>query len=137
MNETDLFTMARTIWGEARSESQKGKIAVGWVIRNRFYSGKWYGGGTITQVCRRPSQFSCWNENDPNRAKIEALTLDDPWFLECVYVAAGVFCGQMTDPTDGASHYFAPASVARKPAWADGKEPVARIGNHLFFRDIN
>jgi N-acetylmuramoyl-L-alanine amidase len=58
-------TMGRTIWGEARGESRSGKIAIGWVIRNRAEidllndgAPDWWGEGIIG-VCKRPGQFSC------------------------------------------------------------------------------
>ena len=31
----DMETFARTIWGEARGESEEGQAAVAWVMRNR------------------------------------------------------------------------------------------------------
>ena len=137
MDLNDLLTMAKTIYGEARGEPLEGRIAVGWVIRNRLESNKWFGADTLADVCMRQSQFSCWNFGDPNYEKLESVTLDDPWYLECVYIAAGIMCGQMADPTVGATHYYAPGAVSRKPAWADGKEPCARFGGHLFFKDID
>ena len=136
MDSNDLFTMAKTIWAESRGEPFEGKVAVAWVIRNRFEAGQWFSGDTLAATCLKPAQFSCWLPSDPNRAKLEVLTLDDPWYLECVYVAAGVLCGKLDDPTGGSCHYYAPDTVRRKPAWADGKEPSARIAGHLFFTGI-
>ena len=68
----NLEYMARTIWGEARGEDEQGKIAVGHVIKNRRDKQTWMG-KTIKDVCLKKWQFSCWNENDPNREKILAL----------------------------------------------------------------
>ena len=136
MDSNDLFTMAKTLYGECRGEPFEGKIAVAWVIRNRYFAGKWFSGANIAETCLKPAQFSCWLPSDPNRAKLEVLTLDDPWYLECVYVAAGVLCGKLPSNVGTSTHYYAPASVARKPAWADGKEPNYRIDAHLFFEGI-
>ena len=137
MDSNDLFTMAKTIFGEARGEPFEGKVAVGWVIRNRYFAGKWFSGENIAETCLKPAQFSCWNPSDLNRANLDFLTLDDPWYMECVHVAAGVLCGGLENPIGLATHYFAPESVARWPKWAEGKEPSHRIGGHLFFSEIS
>ena len=39
------------------------------------------------------------------------------------------------DDTQGATHYYAPARVA-KPRWAAGLTPCARIGGHDFFKGV-
>ena len=84
----DLDTLARTLYGECRSESREGKIAVAHVIKNRADNPKWWcrksGDGipddTIEAVCRHPWQFSCWNLDDPNRPKLLAATPADKKF---------------------------------------------------------
>ena len=63
MDASDLFTLARTVYGEARGESDQGRAAVAHVVLNRFRSDKWFSAGTIEAVCRKPSQFSCWNND--------------------------------------------------------------------------
>lgn len=138
MTPADLDIVARTIWGEARGESLEGKIAVGWIIRNRADNPKWWSRNpddipddTPAAVCRDPAQFSCWLESDPNRAKLLAVTVTDAAFRECLMVTAGVLSGNMADPTGGANHYHA-MSVA--PRWAVGRQPDARVGNHLFYK---
>lgn len=35
MTEKEKFVVAQTVWGEARGESEKGRIAVAWVIKTR------------------------------------------------------------------------------------------------------
>lgn len=130
---SDMLVAARTIYGEARGESDQGKIAVAWVIRNRHESGKWFGEGTVGDVCRKREQFSCWNPDDPNRARIEALTPDDPMLQTCLWAALSVFCDKTADPTCGATHYQVTGTDA---AWANGKVPVCTIGHHQFFRGI-
>ena len=67
-SEKDRDILARTLWGEARGEGFDGQIAVAWTIRNRVFDGKaksWWGEG-YAEVCLKPWQFSCWNQNDPN-----------------------------------------------------------------------
>lgn len=125
----DLDTMARTVFGEARGESDAGKIAVAHVILNRAkVPGKTWWGDTIAEVCHKPWQFSCWNPGDPNREAVEAVTLDDPVFRACVRACLAALDG--ADPTGGATHYHVRGLSAK---WARGKTPCATIGNHLFY----
>jgi N-acetylmuramoyl-L-alanine amidase len=134
----DVLTMAKTLWGEARSEGYQGMLAVAWVIKNRASRPSWWG-DTITEVCLKPSQFSCWNSDDPNRRLLDNLTIDDDQYLIAVGIAHLVVAGVLSDPTNGATHYF----TKRKPVWAKVWPPawstempqVAEIGRHVFFRD--
>ncbi len=130
----DIIVVAKTVYGEARGELPLGRLAVAWVIRNRWESGKWFGRGTVTDVCLRSFQFSAWNENDPNRAKLEALSPDHPVYQLCLYAALGAMRGLEEDPTGGATHYFATRTT--RPAWAKGKHGRI-IGGHSFFTDID
>lgn len=130
MNDKDLEILAKTIFGEARGESEEGQIAIACCILNRFASKRWYAGKTIADTCQKPWQFSCWNENDPNRAKLEKLTY--PSYSKYFKV---IEKAQEHDITNGATHYYAPALISR-PVWAKGKSPCAEIGSHLFFKDI-
>lgn len=136
---SDIDTLARTIWGEARGEGVAGMEAVAAVIMNRVNAdlgndGKpdWWGEG-VEGVCRKPWQFSCWLLDDPNLDKLLSVTSKDPWFAHAIEIAKRAIKGELEDPTNGASHYCT-AAVADKTAWAKGKTPVARIGAHLFFR---
>ena len=131
----DLEIMARTVFGEARGEERLGKIAVAWVIVNRWKSGRWFAGDTLSATCLMPWQFSCWNPNDPMRPKIEAVTLDKPSFRACTNVSLMVIADEYPDPTSGATHYY--ASHIGTPVWAVGKTVDKTIGRHLFFRNID
>ena len=87
----------------------------------------------LEMICKKKWQFSCWNENDPNREKILALSLDD--LQDQIEIAAGVISGQYIDSTEGSTHYYA-NSMPKPPKWAVGKEPVMVMGNHYFFNNI-
>ena len=65
----DLWTLAQTMWGEARGEGTDGLGAVALVIRNRSQDRRWER-LSIAGICRQPWQFSVWNVGDPNRAKL-------------------------------------------------------------------
>jgi N-acetylmuramoyl-L-alanine amidase len=139
---TDIGTLARTLYGEARGEGFDGRVAVAWVVVNRVRTGRY--GATVRDVCRKPRQFSCWNLDDPNLQRIERVTPEDSIFAECLGIAALVYAAfrgrggalppVLKDPTLGSTHYC----VSRlKPYWAQGKSPVCTIGNHKFFNDID
>lgn len=130
--------LARTIFGEARGEPVRGKEAVAAVIMNRVRraraaGGTYWWGATVEDVCRRPWQFSCWNDADPNRAKIESVPTDNRVFQSCQRIARRALAGTLADPTDGATHYHAKMV---NPPWARGRAPSAEIGQHLFYSDI-
>jgi len=133
VDSKDLDVLARTLWGEARSESDLGKAAVAWVVRNRTQKSPKYGwSASIQKVCQQPFQFSCWNKNDPNRNKLLAVAESDAQFKLCLEIADQVLRGAIPDPTGGADHYF--ANYINTPRWARGKSVVAEIGVHQFYK---
>ncbi|HYG89543.1 MAG TPA: cell wall hydrolase [Azospirillum sp.] len=132
--EEAVDTLARTLWGEARGEPVRGIEAVAAVVINRVRraerrGGFWWG-DSVVAVCRKPYQFSCWNADDPNRAKLRAVTAADPVFATCLRVARRAVAGLLADPTGGATHYHA---IGLHPDWAVGHGPCAEIGRHLFY----
>lgn len=130
-------TLARTLWGEARGEPVRGIEAVAAVVVNRVAlsrarGGFWWG-GDIVAVCRKPFQFSCWNDGDPNRPKLLAVTEADPVFSTCLRVARRAIAGTLPDSTGGATHYH---HRRVDPVWARGHAPSAEIGAHLFYNSV-
>lgn len=134
--DRDLDVLARTILGEARGESYDGKVAVGRTVVNRWRSKRWFAGRTIAATAQKRFQYSCWNRNDPNRAKILAARTDTALFQECLKAARDAMDGGGPAWLDAVTHYYAPRMVA-PPKWAADKKPAGRIGGHLFFRDID
>ena len=128
----DISVRAGTLWGEARNQGDEGMIAVGNVIMNRVKAKSWYG-DHIKGVCLKAWQFSCWNENDPNREKILALDWSDNAFCKAVTLSYYFTKNKMDDNTNGATHYH---TKTISPNWAEGKTPCAEIGDHLFYNDI-
>jgi len=130
---TDAFSLgvaARTVWMEARGEGEAGQRAVAHVLTNQLASGRW--GKSLASVCLLPFQFSCWNDTDPNRRAVLALADDDAALAAMAGYVADALAGA-TDPTHGATHYYA-QSLAAPPRWARGRTPTAEIGRHRFFR---
>lgn len=140
----DIDTLARTLYGEARGETLRGQIAVAHVVLNRVQDPGWWtrnrGDGipddTIAAACRDPWQFSCWNAGDPNREKIEAVTLNEPSFQRAMAVACAVVRGLdgFGDPTGGATHYHT-RSISPDWDWSKLSSPMS-IGHHKFYRKI-
>lgn len=136
-DEDAIDVLARTLYGEARGEPLRGKEAVAAVVINRVKrarerGGYWWG-DTVETVCRKPWQFSCWNPDDPNRAKIEAVTPDNRIFRSCLRVARRAVEGTLDDPTGGATHYH---TKAIRPPWARRRPPRVEIGHHLFYDNV-
>lgn len=133
----EIDIMARTIYGEARGETQKGMEAVAHVILNRVKKaqqndGQYWWGNDIVSVCQKPYQFSCWNHDDPNRVKLLAVTEYDLQFATCLRIARRAVFGQLgQDITNGADHYH---TITVAPKWSYGKAPVAQFGTHIFFK---
>lgn len=140
-------TLARTLWGEARGEGIAGMTAVANVVINRLtiaqryeadHPGRpeWWG-DSIAAICTHPAQFSCWNADDPNRAKLLAVTLDDPQFVEALALASQAVNGRLPDTTGGADTYEATALGWCK-SWGANKPPknipTAEIGRQTFYR---
>lgn len=138
---SDAQALAVTIWGEARSESIEGKVAVGNVVRNRMATRF----ATMKGICLADRQFSCWNrDGSANHTRVlqaaeQLLTPDRPMFdaslRECLFIAQGIIGGALTDNTFNATHYFV-ASMKSPPTWARGHTPVVTIGAHVFFTGI-
>ena len=125
----DVDVVARTVYGEARGESQEGRIAVAKVIVNRWR----HSGGSLESVCKKPKQFSCWNVDDPNYPIIKDVTYADQVFLQCLSAVAVALDLKAADPTKGSRHYHAPRV---SPYWAVGHTPVVEIGGHVFYNDV-
>jgi hypothetical protein len=129
-----LSIVARTLWGEARGEGEDGMTAVAAVIANRVRR-RWGGKTDAVGVCLAYKQFSCWNDADPNRAKLDAvLRAPDAAYVLAQTVAARMLRGTNDDPTAGATHYCASGTL---PYWARGKQACRRIGRHDFYNNID
>lgn len=134
----DAWAIA-TIWGEARGESQLGKVAVAEVIRNRMVR-RLCSDGTVAGTVLWPFQFSAWNTSDPNRRRMATLDTEDPILLDC---RAAWEESEHTIATLGATHYLNPSVLSRLPAWAADPDDPTRLheaavtlreGRHVFLK---
>jgi spore germination cell wall hydrolase CwlJ-like protein len=137
LRRREVEVLARTLYGEARGETVRGIEAVACVIVNRAnrakVRGHYWWGDSIEEVCTKAWQFSCWNENDPNRAKILAVAPGHRVFDACVRIARRAASGCLVDVTKGATHYHTKTVT---PLWSRGRGVCAEIGQHLFYNDI-
>lgn len=137
MNDIQIETLAKTIFGEARGESLSGQEAVASVVLNRVafsrkHGGYWWG-NDIASVCRQPYQFSCWNKNDPNARVLDVVDESTPGYVICKRIARRAAAGLLKDQTAGATHYHV---KKLRPQWSIGKIPCAEIGRHVFYNNI-
>lgn len=137
-NISEIEACGLTIYGEARGESILGQIAVGCVIRNRvikFHT-------SYQEICFKPKQFSCWNEDDPNypillelatklihNERIKDIALD-----QCIFLAGGVVNNHLMDVTDNAHNYLTEHLFFHsRPSWASNPTSVKQIDTQIFF----
>lgn len=140
---TSVEILGLTIIGEARGEPIEGQVAVGSVIRNRLHNNptKYK---SYHDVCLEPKQFSCWNEDDPNRVILieyaEYLingdgVMTDPYLKQCMFVALGIRDWNIVDNTKGALNYMTTKLFEsdKKPSWAKNARNIREFGRQIFF----
>lgn len=125
--------LARAIFGEARGEDDQGKLAVGWVIRNRADNPRWWG-SDYYRVILKENQFSCFNAGDPNLEKLkDPMAYDENSWRKCYEIAGRVLSGsKIEDITLNSDHYHSIA-IPRPDTW-DEQKFIIQIGNHKFYR---
>ena len=143
---TDSQAEALTAWGEARNQSVVGLAAVIAVIRNRAR----IKGTRSSYQALQKAAFSCWlddqtSTNDNALTKMALLLVEGKPMFDltidvCLWLASRP---ELRDPTDGATHYYAPKGVAHIPAWAtvDAARQLfpkrtVTIGDHIFYRNV-
>ena len=128
MTNKPVEVLARTIWGESRGEKPEGQEAVANVVMNRVAHRTRFP-TTVDAVCLQAWQFSCWNQNDPNRKKMLALKVSQ--MQPQMDIAKRAVAKELADRTSGADHYHARGV---KPFWTRGSKPTVTIGRHIFYR---
>lgn len=119
--------LALLIWREAEGESAMGKIAVGWVVRNRAMR---YDPPRWTRVMTKHLQFSSLTA--PGDKRLVAWPEDnEPAWIESLLAAESVYLGTVDDPTGGAVNYVNLAVA--DPEWANMMTFKVKIGAHSFY----
>lgn len=136
---SDAEILALTIYGEARGEDYLGKVAVGSVILNRVDLKGWQG-KTVSEVCLKPYQFSCFLKSDPNYPILLGIAQDpqgertkNRTFQTCYEIAEGLLSGAEARATEATSYHT--GNMKPFPPWAAKMTRVDKIGRHIFYRE--
>lgn len=134
---TTVQLMALAIYGESRSESFEGKLAVGTVIMERYRQFN----RSVKQVILDPMQFSSFNEFDGQYATLHNIAIK--WkqnyknltmLRECYIIATGLLNGTLPEHqllANNSVTHFKTADV--RPRWSVKLRYVCTIGNHQFY----
>jgi spore germination cell wall hydrolase CwlJ-like protein len=128
----DAALGSMAIWAEAEGEPYEGKCAVGEVIRRRTAQ-KYFSDGTVASTLAWPYQFSFFNMDKNDRARlIKMLQLDDSpsIMIECrkAWTESAI-----SNLSGGALGYYNPKAVVTTPTWAQVWHLTVEIGNHRFY----
>jgi N-acetylmuramoyl-L-alanine amidase len=118
---SELDCLAKAVYFEAKGEPLNGQLAVAEVIMNRAKSGRF--ASTLCGVVKQPSQFSF-----VRGSAFPAVVYPAMW-RQAVGVAHVAMNKLWDGPAQGALYFHAKRV---SPNW--GKQRVAAIGNHVFYR---
>ena len=134
----DVLICARTVYGEARGQPDESLRAVMHVIMNRCDKKIGDYDHSLAATALRWLQFSAWNEQDPNRLKMQEASVDDTTFRRCLRAVLEAL--DEPDFTNGARHYHTRAAPSSQrvwpPSWARGHQPCWQDDVHLFYNDV-
>lgn len=150
VSDTDILVGALTIHGEARGCTQEGRTAIAHTILNRCRLHSWWGKNvspypdhSISAVCLKPWQFSCWNADDPNSTLLTNLrakyreAIQDKSCRASLKALIDALDGFVFDHTQGSTHYLTTAlhNSTKAPAWSSRGDYI-EIGAHRFFKGV-
>jgi len=138
-DDSEQMILARAIFGEVRDSrlSDKVRIAVGWIIRNRVEDPKNQWGKTYHSVILEVKQYSAFNPTNKNRPFVEnplftGSEIDKRAWLKCYEISGRILNRSISDPTKGANHYF--DDSIDTPSWAIKENFVIKIDTISFYR---
>jgi N-acetylmuramoyl-L-alanine amidase len=143
---SEVQVVGLTLFGEARGEPIESIVGVASVIRNRFQLA-WMGKRSYSEVCLTAYQFSCWNENDPNRRILGMMIaklvnkekINDIFYRQCEFVGSGIINWDLRDNTKCATHYMethlfhSPTPPTNVEKLVSVAKVTVEYGNHTFF----
>ena len=116
----EILCLSAIMFGEARGESDVGKVAVAFTAINRKADPSYP--KDICQVMNQPYQYEFLSKYGmPSKQQIAYL----------MPLAEAILKGKIDDPTRGAK-FFHTKQIA-KPIWAKQKEIKVALGNHIFY----
>lgn len=138
--EKEMNCLAQNIYFEAGHEPEEGKIAVGLVTINRLKSGMYpdsicevvWQVGRSSRTGKSVAQFSWTRDGKPDVPR-NMTAWEEAKKLAYEMLKDGNL-DNFEDFTKGATHYHA---TYVKPYWRHKYERVAKIGLHIFYRDVN
>lgn len=119
--EADARCLAAAVFFEARSESLEGQLAVADVVLGRVRSGRFP--TSICNVLTQKGQFGF-----VRRGRIPDVPTSRPAWRTAQAIAQIAMDGSWKSQASGALYFHAVASPM------SGREEVAQIGNHIFYR---
>lgn len=130
MSKFDRHVLVETLWGETRGESDMGKMAVVHLILNRYFTddSMFKNYKTISSLCLKKYQFSCWLD----KFKMRHIKKDDTYenIVKVVDHAIHLY-EKGVDYSNGALYYY--SVDIDKPKWAKEMTKVNEIGKHRFY----
>lgn len=144
--QPEPVVFACALCGEARGDGRPGMEAVAQVVMNRVNHRNGHFGSSAKEVLLRPWQFSCFNRNDPNRAKMLDMWHADPAsYALAEAIVSEALGGALSDTVGPATHYCTLNLWGRddadkgRAAWHSKQEieaghtkETARIGGHVY-----
>jgi N-acetylmuramoyl-L-alanine amidase len=115
-SSNDVYLLARVVYGEARGEPYKGKVAVAAVVLNRVGNAQFP--NTVAKVVYQPGAFSIVADGQIN------LAPDD----SALQAARDAMNGW--DPSGGALFYYNPRKTTN--SWIRSRPVITYIGQHTF-----
>ena len=99
---------------------------------------------SVSAVCLKPYQFSCWNPKDPNSQLLLALREQYREAIKKKSCRASLKAlidaadGYLPDMTAGATHYLTVNlhESDHAPDWSKGRDKYIEIGAHRFFAGV-
>jgi N-acetylmuramoyl-L-alanine amidase len=120
--DPELECMAKVVHHEAGNQTRQGQLAVAQTIMNRIESGRF--ASTICGVANQPGQFFQTSAYNPDRS-------GEQW-KSALSVSREARRGSTADVVPGA--LFFRASYASATRFFRGRQQVASLGGHIFYR---
>jgi N-acetylmuramoyl-L-alanine amidase len=120
--DPELECMAKVVHHEAGNQTRQGQLAVAQTIMNRIESGRF--ASTICGVANQPGQFFQTSAYNPDRSGAQWKT--------ALSVSREARRGSTADVAPGA--LFFRASYASANRFFRGRQQVASLGGHIFYR---
>jgi len=114
----EILCLSAIMFGEARGESDIGKVAVAYTAINRKADPNYP--KNICEIMRQPAQYQFLDYGMPTQTQIAYL---EP-------LAKAILERRVDDPTRGAKWYH---TRKVKPIWAKQKDIKIALGNHIFY----